>query len=282
MADLALASSGRMRLVASIEQLTLVAAEAITIGQAVRLDTTTGKATKANASGAAEADFFGIAMRSVQAGEAVTVLHRGILDGFDLSGMDYSESVFLSNTDGALADAAGSETFIVGRVIPAMATTLGTAYDKLLLIDPPVSATVNTVAALPYGEVTLTSAQVKALKATPIEIVAAPGAGLALVPVAVAISVNYGGTNAFTESADDLSIGYDGGAELKEIESTGLIDQTGDEWRYITFEFGESFVPEENTAIVVTNLDDEIAGNAANDNTIDVRVYYAEVPVPAA
>lgn len=132
-----------------------------------------------------------------------------------------------------------------------------------------------------YANVTLTSAQVKALKATPITLVAAPGADLAVVPIAVNIVVNYGGTNAFTEDADDLSIGYATSGEIKEIESTGLIDQTNDEWRYITFEHAETFIPVENEAVVITNLDDEIAGNAAGDNTVLVRLYYRVVPTDA-
>lgn len=131
-------------------------------------------------------------------------------------------------------------------------------------------------------EVTLTSAQVKALKGTPITLVAAPGADLAIVPMAVNIVVNYGGTNAFTETADDLSIGYAGGAELMEIESTGLIDQTNDEWRFIEFTgHDETFIPVENAAVVITNLDDEIAGNAGADNTVKVRLYYRVVPTDA-
>lgn len=137
---------------------------------------------------------------------------------------------------------------------------------------------------LKYAEVTLTSAQVKALKATPITLVAAPGADLAIVPVAINLVVNYGGTNAFTESADDLSICYattPGSNEIKEIESTGLVDQTNDEWRYITFEHAETFIPVENDAVVITNLDDEIAGNAAGNNTIAVRLYYRVVPTDA-
>lgn len=132
-----------------------------------------------------------------------------------------------------------------------------------------------------YADVTLTSAQVKALKATPITLVAAPGANLAIVPTSVNIVVNYGGTNAFTEDADDLSIGYASAGEIAEIESTGLIDQTNDEWRNITFEHAETFVPAENEAVVITNLDDEIAGNAAGDNTVAIRLYYRVVATDA-
>jgi len=127
------------------------------------------------------------------------------------------------------------------------------------------------------AEIDLTSAQIKALNATPVTIVAAPGANLAIVPIMVSLVFNYGGTNVFTETADDLSIGYAGGAEIMEIESTGLIDQTNDEWRAITFSHAESFIPEENVAVEITNLDGEIAGNAGGDNTARVRLLYTIV-----
>ena len=132
-----------------------------------------------------------------------------------------------------------------------------------------------------FADVKLESADVKALKATPVELIAAPGADLAVVPISAVIHLSYGGTNVFTETADDLSIGWDGGAEMHEIETTGFIDQANDETRYITFERAETFEPVENTAVVITNLDDEIAGNAANDNEIHIRIYYRVIPTDA-
>ena len=167
------------------------------------------------------------------------------------------------------ADAVDSEHIAAGAVDPEHLAAAAVTSDKL---EAPLTR---------YADVALTSAQIKALKATPITLVAAPGADLAIVPEAIALVVNYGGTNAFTEDADDLSIGYATGAEIMEIESTGLIDQLNDEWRYITFEHAETFIPEENVAVVITNLDDEIAGNAGNDNTIHVRIYYRTVPTDA-
>ena len=165
----------------------------------------------------------------------------------------------------------------VGAILTHAAGSVATGQ----LADEAVTSAKIDPTVIQYAEVTLTSAEVKALKGTPQSLVAAPGADLAIVPVAINLVANYGGTNAFTEDGDDLSVGYAGGAELKEIESTGLIDQTNDEWRYITFEFDETFVPEENTAVVLTNLDDEIAGNAANNNTLLVRFYYRVVPTDA-
>lgn len=135
MADLALVTADRVRVVESLEQMTLPAGEAISAGQAVRLDVSTGLFTKANASSAAEARIYGIAVKTVPAGMAVTAIKKGVLDGFDLSALAYDKAVQLSNTDGTLADAAGTVAITMGRVIPGTGTTLGTAPDKLLLVD---------------------------------------------------------------------------------------------------------------------------------------------------
>lgn len=86
------------------------AAEAITAGQAVRLDTANGKFTKSNASSAAEARTKGIALRTVATGEALTAVQRGIVDlGAALDALGYDADVFLSTTDGALADATARQ-----------------------------------------------------------------------------------------------------------------------------------------------------------------------------
>ena len=136
MALISLIAAGRLRVVDSVQQITGVADEAIVIGAPVRLATATGKITNSNGTSAAEARTLGIALNAAAAGEAVTVLMEGILDGFALAGA-YDSDVFVSDTDGRLGDAAGTVSKVVGRVVPGWATTLGTAADKLLLLDMP-------------------------------------------------------------------------------------------------------------------------------------------------
>jgi hypothetical protein len=136
MANIELAVANRVHVVSSFEQVTLTAGEGITAGMAVRVDTSTGKATKANGTTAGESRVIGIAVRTVVAGEGVTVLRRGLMDGFTFT-QDYDASIYLSDTDGRLADAPGSEEVVIGRVFPGQATTLGTAADKLLLVELP-------------------------------------------------------------------------------------------------------------------------------------------------
>lgn len=135
MADIALTTANRIEVIQSLHQKTLPAAEAITAGAPVRLDTSTGKFTNANGTTAPEARVWGIATRTVVAGEPVTAIRKGYLDGFALSGSAYDAALYLSDTDGRIADAAGTVSVVVGRVFPGTATTLGTAYDKLLQVD---------------------------------------------------------------------------------------------------------------------------------------------------
>src|SRR5687767_4841369 len=122
MATIALVTANRIEIVESIRQMTLPAAEAITAGAPVRLDTATGRWTNANGSSAAEARIWGIATRTVVAGEALTAIRNGVLDGFDLSAMNYDAAVYVSDTDGRLDTVAGTISTVVGRVIPATST----------------------------------------------------------------------------------------------------------------------------------------------------------------
>jgi hypothetical protein len=132
MATIDLVTADRVRVVGfPVEQLTLVAGEAITAGMPVRIDTA-GKFTAANGSSAGEARIWGIATQTVAAGLPVTAVRRGYMDGWDLSAMAFDADVFLSNTDGRLDTAAGTVNVVVGTVIAATGVTLGTAFDKIL------------------------------------------------------------------------------------------------------------------------------------------------------
>lgn len=134
MADQALTTAGRIEVVQSIIQDTQIALEAITAGEAVRIDTTTGKFTGANGSSAGEARVYGIATQAAAAGMPVTAIRKGVLAGFALTGA-YDSALYLSDTDGALGTTAGTTSVVVGRVIAGNAQVLGSAADKLLFVD---------------------------------------------------------------------------------------------------------------------------------------------------
>lgn len=135
MADIALDTADRVEVVESRRQLSCIALEAIEAGAPCRIDPTTGKARNGNGTDMTEGPVYGIALRSVAAGEAVTLLAEGILDGFDFTDQDFNEEIFLSDTDGRLADAAGTKAILIGRIVPGNANLLGATADKLLDVN---------------------------------------------------------------------------------------------------------------------------------------------------
>lgn len=134
MATFDLIRANRVEIVQSYEQMTHPAAVAITAGQIVRRDAN-GKWILADATLAANAKAYGMASRTVIAGEALTAVKKGIMDGFDLDALAFDADVFLSNTAGAMGTAAGTVSNRIGRVVPGHGTSIGVAADKLLEVD---------------------------------------------------------------------------------------------------------------------------------------------------
>ena len=95
---------------------TYIAAEAITAGQPVFVDTN-GKVQLADANAAGEYQFRGIALKSVGLGAALDVLQEGEMYGATLSG-DYDSLVYVADAVGTLDDGVGTVTIPVGRVAP--------------------------------------------------------------------------------------------------------------------------------------------------------------------
>lgn len=92
-----------------------IATEAITAGQPV-YQLTTGKVGVADANAGGKQQFRGIALKSVAAGQAVSVLKKGHLYGYTLTGLNRDALVYLSDTAGSLADGVGTMTVNCGRV----------------------------------------------------------------------------------------------------------------------------------------------------------------------
>ena len=107
-------------------------------GKFLRIDPTTGKAMLGNASSAAEyGNLHGIAMMDQKyVGDPVTLFRVGLVDfGNALAGMDYDDPIYVSDTDGTFADAAGTvTTAIAGYVCPVIEAD-GTTIKKLATID---------------------------------------------------------------------------------------------------------------------------------------------------
>lgn len=114
-------------------QATYPAGEAISAGQYIRPNATTGKFELGNATTAAEVGDGYIALHAAAIGEPVTgVKSPAILDvGEALAAMNFGAAVYLSDTDGTLADAAGTVSTAAGRVVAGWANT---SADKLLRV----------------------------------------------------------------------------------------------------------------------------------------------------
>lgn len=136
MAHVVVTTTARVEVVESIEQLTSIAAESITPGMIVRLDTSNGKFTAANGSSAAEARVYGVAVgtHTVIAGLPVTAVRRGVLDGFTLTDQAWDCAIYADDTDGMIGDAAGTVSVEIGRVIPSLANLAGVALGKMLYV----------------------------------------------------------------------------------------------------------------------------------------------------
>lgn len=136
MADINLVTADKVNVgTLTVQQHTFIANAAITAGAPCYIIGATGKVAHSDANSTPLDVVWGIATRTVAAGEAVTLVRRGLMDGWDLSGLNYGASVYLSDTVGRLSDAAGGTNVTVGHVVPVNGQTLGTAADKALYVE---------------------------------------------------------------------------------------------------------------------------------------------------
>jgi len=130
-------------------------------------------------------------------------------------------------------------------------------------------------------DVQITSAQLLALFATPVQLVAAPGAGKALIFNGMFIDKPAGVAYAGIAAGEDLSVKYTdaSGAELGRCETTGFLDSTADQIRWIDEYHAASGVsqitPVANAALVLHLLVAEII---TGDSPLNCKVFYRVVP----
>jgi len=92
----------------------MVAAVTIEAGQTIYTDSN-GKAALGDGSAAGTAKAHGVALNDAGAGQAVDVLRRGHVYGYTIT-QAYNATVYISDTAGSLADAAGTNTKEMGFV----------------------------------------------------------------------------------------------------------------------------------------------------------------------
>ncbi len=135
-----------------------------------------------------------------------------------------------------------------------------------------------------YVDANVTAAELLALNATAIEMVAAPGAGKALVFMGAGIEYDFVATACTGVAAgEDLVFKYtnaSGEQVSAHVETTGMIDQGNDELRWVAPVSADAAVsdvtPLSNAALVLNLLVGEVADCGS---PLDVRIYYRVIPV---
>lgn len=92
-----------------------VVAETVTAGQPVFLDSN-GKYQLADANAAGEQQLRGLTLEAGVDGQTISILREGLVYGFTLTSQSYDDPIFLSDTVGVLADAAGTLSVSAGIV----------------------------------------------------------------------------------------------------------------------------------------------------------------------
>lgn len=175
---------------------------------------------------------------------------------------------------------------IIDGSLQILETTLSTLTVTTLtptnVVFGGVTHTGSTGSIQKFVDVTVSSAEILALNATPKTLVAAPGAGRALIFEGALAFLDYGAAAyAGIAAGEDLSIKYTNGSgtAVGEAEATGFLDATADAIRYIRPTGAASGVsditPVANAALVLHMLTGEIT---TGDSPLKLRVFYRDIP----
>lgn len=167
-----------------------------------------------------------------------------------------------------------SGTAVSGAELAVLDVTAGAAAaSKALVLD--ANAELNDVGVLKVADKIITTGELLALNATPITLVAAPGAGKYLHLVAAYLFLDFA-TTAYDGIAagEDLTIKYTNGSgtTASTIEATGFLDAAADALAIAAPTSGVVAVA--NAALVLHMLTGEIA---TGDSPLKVRTIYREV-----
>jgi hypothetical protein len=211
------------------------------------------------------ADELAVAHHSFGAGEVGEVVDWAVVGGLDTSGLTIGDPWYLSeSTGGSTSGSPGTAGRVVGRVLSVDAS------DGEVLLAPKAFRDDLRVA-----QVTIATGDVATLNATPVEIIAAPGAGKAiLVEKAIAFldfaTAAYDGAGA----GEDLVLQYTSGTAVTDaVDHDGFGNATADAKALMR---GLSVLLEANDAVEATILSGEWYA-AAGDSPVIITVWYRVV-----
>lgn len=233
----------------------------------------TGAVTVCNTAGEKA---LGVLYNDPTSGQAATVAYDGVVRVVAGGVVAIGDSIATDN-QGRAVNATTGQT-ILGEALSA-ATAAGQIVSVLLR---PYAAT-GTVVELNADDrltqtVTVSSAELLALNATPKTLVAAPGAGSALVFEGATLFLDYNSTAYDGIAAgEDLTIRYTNGSGqlVSTIETTGFLDATADALRYVYPATTAAITPVANAALVLHLSTGEIA---TGNSPLKIQINYRVVP----
>jgi hypothetical protein len=195
-------------------------------------------------------------------------------------------SVLVGNSSGVATalNAKTSGQILVGNGTTAVSVALSgdatiTSGGVLTIANSAITSAKMSEAVLKVVKVTLTNAEIKALRATPKTLVAAPGANKVVEFVSAILKLKAG-ANVLTESGANLAVKYTDGSGVavsQTIEATGFVDATVNTYTSADKKIDAIVAASgaENKALVLHNVGGgEIAGNVAADATMEVYISY--------
>lgn len=167
-------------------------------------------------------------------------------------------------------------TILAGKIVGDISASAGSIGTTELASNAVTTAKLD-VSTIQYAEVSIAAAAIATLRATPVTLVAAPGAGKVLEFISAAFILDYTAPG-FTESSDNLAVKYENGsgaAASETIECTGFIDQTADTMT-VGVAKNDVIVAKtgcENKALVLHNTGDGEFGGSGG-SALRVKVAY--------
>lgn len=190
----------------------------------------------------------------------------------------------------------GNTTFTAYSVIAAGTTATGAFQNVSGVGTSGQVLTSNGAGALPTWQTssagagilsasaTLTNSQVKNLHGTPVQAIAAPGAGNVIQIIQASTTMNYGGTNAFTAGASQtISLYYGTAVSSGTLMSNSALTSASSSYNALVFpgQGAGTYNSLVNTAMNIYNpIATEISGNAANNNTVSYNIVYRIITIP--
>lgn len=218
------------------------------------------------------------------AGDKTVQVRKGVFQfansasGDEITRADIGKDCYIVDDQTVAKTDGGSTRSVAGRVHDVDADGVWVEFSII-----PRPATVGSAdldpTLLKYATVTLTNAEIKALRAAPKTLVAAQGANKVIEFVSALLKL-IAGTNILSETTDNMAVRYTNGtgaAVSQTIESTGFIDQAVDTVTNALPKIDAivGLADAANKPIVLHNTGDgEFADNAANDATMVVKVAY--------